>query len=579
LLIFDFTTLCFTRVDPARSDAYPTRVAGIPPQTEGKRVSKGQPDVPEERDTDTADVASQAYYPELILCLCAAVGTDTKEVTAAFASELKAVGYTPVPIRLSQLMPQIPGLESLADLTEEDRRIRMSMRAGNEIRRVVKSADAVIRLALPEIQKCRRTLNGDPDVQAERHCFIISSLKREEELETLRRLYGQRVLLASIYEPREVRCENLCRNIARSKRSAKPEDHRETADELIAIDQKEKSDRFGQRLEDVFQKADVFLKAGISLRTEIRRFIQLLFRAPFIAPTIDEILIFHARATSQRSADLSRQVGAVIATGTGEILATGCNEVPRAGGGVNWDSVAGTNRDYRDYNVGQDSAAGTRKEIVAEILDELAKAEWLTQEKAGLPSEQRAHEALFGDSKPLSGTAVASLLEFGRIVHAEMAAICDAAMRGVGVQGATLYCTTFPCHMCARLIMAAGICRVVYIQPYPKSRAKMLYKRAIKVDEDREADQDAVKFEAFVGVAPSRFLDLFDMVARKDEQGYALSSVAPSGAPKSVTSGSLATELESSYIASINADWSQLKLNEDNDPPGIRRTVELDEGG
>jgi deoxycytidylate deaminase len=289
--------------------------------------------------------------------------------------------------------------------------------------------------------------------------------------------------------------------------------------------------------------------------------------------------MFHARATSQRSADLSRQVGAVIATSTGEILATGCNEVPRAGGGVNWDSVAGTDGDYRYYNVGQDAAAGTRKEIVAELLDELAKDGWLIKEKAGLPKGQRAHEALFGDSKPLHGTAVASLLEFGRIVHAEMAAICDAAMRGVRVQSASLYCTTFPCHMCARLVMAAGIRRVVYIQPYPKSRAKILYKRAIQVDQDREADQDAVKFEAFVGVAPSRFLELFEMVARKDEQGYSLSRGAPSGAPKGVTSGSLATELESSYIASIEADWSQLSLSEDNDPRQTVPTVELDEGG
>jgi hypothetical protein len=272
-------------------------------------VSKGQPDALQEH----AETLSQAYYPELILCLCAAVGTDTKEITAAFSSELEEVGYTPVPIRLSQLMPQIPGLEFLAELTEEDQRIRMSMRAGNEIRRVVKNADAVIRLALPEIQNCRRTVNGDPDVQAERHCFIISSLKREEELETLRRLYGQRVLLASIYEPRELRSENLCRNIARSKRSAKPEEHQQTADELIAIDQKEKLAKFGQRLEDVFQKADVFLKAGANLRAEVRRFMQLLFRASFVTPTIDEILMFHARATSQRSADLSRQVGAVIA--------------------------------------------------------------------------------------------------------------------------------------------------------------------------------------------------------------------------------------------------------------------------
>lgn len=555
-------------------DAAQTR----PPTRDGRgKVSKGPPGIPKASGGETADVASQVYYPELILCLCAAVGTDTKEITEAFAFEFQAVGYTPVPIRLSQLMPQIPGLEFLAEITEEDQRIRMSMRAGNEIRRVVQNADAVIRLALPEIQKRRLDVCGDPDVQAERHCFIISSLKREEELETLRRLYGQRVLLASIYEPRELRRDNLCRNIARSKHSARLEDHQHIADDLIAIDQKETLNIFGQRLEDVFQKADVFLKAGGTLRAEVRRFVQLLFRAPFITPTIDEILMFHARATGQRSADLSRQVGAVIATATGEILATGCNEVPRAGGGVNWDLVAGTDRDHRDYNVGQDAAAGTRKEIVTEILDKLAEDGWLTEAKADLPSEQRAHEALFEDNRPLYGTAVASLLEFGRIVHAEMAAICDAAMRGVRIQSATLYCTTFPCHMCARLIIAAGICRVIYIQPYPKSRAKVLYKRGIQVDHDREADQDAVKFEAFVGIAPSRFLDLFEMVRRKDDHGYAPPGVAPSGAPKGVTSGSLAPELESSYIASIDTDWSQLQLDE-NDPTEPQTAVELNEG-
>jgi hypothetical protein len=121
-----------------------------------RAVSTDKPDLPEDSNVVPADGVAHAYYPELILCLCAAVGTDTREITAAFASELEEVGYTPVPIRLSQLMPQIPGLEFLAELTEEDQRIRMSMRAGNEIRRVVKNGDAVIRLALPEIQNCRR---------------------------------------------------------------------------------------------------------------------------------------------------------------------------------------------------------------------------------------------------------------------------------------------------------------------------------------------------------------------------------------------------------------------------------------
>ena len=112
--------------------------------------------------------------------------------------------------------------------------------------------------------------------------------------------------------------------------------------------------------------------------------------------------------------------------------------------------------------------------------------------------------------------------------------------------------------MCARHIIAAGIKRVVYIEPYPKSRAKKLYKRAIQVDQDREADDDAVKFEAFVGIAPSRFLDLFEMVTRKDDQGYSLKVEAPHNGPKGVRLGSPVSELESSYLASIDkAEWSK----------------------
>ena len=236
----------------------------------------------------------------------------------------------------------------------------------------------------------------------------------------------------------------------------------------------------------------------------------------------------------------------------GEILATGCNEVPRAGGGINWDKVTGSPRDYRDYKLGQDAAAAAKKEVVANALDALSKAGWLKSEFANKQPEELAQLALFSEQKPLEGATIANLLNFGLIVHAEMAAICDAAMRGVGLRRSTLYCTTFPCHMCARHIIAAGIRRVVYIEPYPKSRAKKLYRRSIRVDEDSEADSDAVKFDAFVGIAPTRFLDLFEMPERKDEQGYALNEEAPSQNPKSVTSEPSVSELESDYLAPIN---------------------------
>ena len=69
--------------------------------------------------------------------------------------------------------------------------------------------------------------------------------------------------------------------------------------------------------------------------------------------------------------------------------------------------------------------------------------------------------------------------EFSRPVHAEMAALIDAARRGVPVNGHSLYVTTFPCHNCAKHIVAAGIQRVVYLEPYSKSRAGNLHREDI----------------------------------------------------------------------------------------------------
>ena len=84
-------------------------------------------------------------------------------------------------------------------------------------------------------------------------------------------------------------------------------------------------------------------------------------------------------------------------------------------------------------------------ELVSEVLKRLGEAGWLAEQKKCMDADTLAQSALFeGESPPLRGTRAASVLEFGRVVHAEMAAICDAARRGISVQDAVLYCTTFP---------------------------------------------------------------------------------------------------------------------------------------
>jgi len=61
--------------------------------------------------------------------------------------------------------------------------------------------------------------------------------------------------------------------------------------------------------------------------------------------------------------------------------------------------------------------------------------------------------------------------ELCRAVHAEQNAIIQAALHGVGIEGATLYCTHQPCIMCAKMLINAKIKRVVYELPYPDTYA------------------------------------------------------------------------------------------------------------
>jgi dCMP deaminase len=52
-------------------------------------------------------------------------------------------------------------------------------------------------------------------------------------------------------------------------------------------------------------------------------------------------------------------------------------------------------------------------------------------------------------------------------IHAEQNAIIQAAKLGISIDGATLYCTHQPCSVCAKMIINAGIRRVIYQEGYP----------------------------------------------------------------------------------------------------------------
>ena len=62
--------------------------------------------------------------------------------------------------------------------------------------------------------------------------------------------------------------------------------------------------------------------------------------------------------------------------------------------------------------------------------------------------------------------------EVCRNICAEQLAISEAARNGVEIDGSTAYITTFPCHICAKLLVSSGITEIVYDKDYPDELSK-----------------------------------------------------------------------------------------------------------
>ncbi|MCK9565819.1 MAG: dCMP deaminase family protein [Methanothrix sp.] len=69
------------------------------------------------------------------------------------------------------------------------------------------------------------------------------------------------------------------------------------------------------------------------------------------------------------------------------------------------------------------------------------------------------------------GVASGTRHELCRAVHAEQNAIIQAALHGISIEGATLYCTHQPCILCAKMMINARVIKVVYRQSYPDGTA------------------------------------------------------------------------------------------------------------
>lgn len=441
---------------------------------------------------------TNTHTQELVIALCGPIGSPLHEVAQSFEDILKTeFGYTECKkIRMSQLIDTHAKQVSISIPSQYGfDRVKAQIDAGNKLREQF-GASILAELAINEIcldrDQHKQDASPKDDSQAyasRRVCHIIDSIKNQEELDLIRMIYREMVYVVGVFSPLEQREANL-----KTRGLAAADLHK-----LIDLDSGEESDT-GQTVRNTFPQSDFFLRTDSGtdsqLTKRVKRFLNLILGTEITTPSNNETAMYAAASAASNSACLSRQVGASITNSSGDIISIGWNDVPKAKGGL-YNADGNSDNDKRCWNKGGKCSNDEEKKIFSNEL--------LSALKGIIPEDKidKARTAIDSYGK------LKSLIEFSRSVHAEMHAIINAGkVAGDKVSGGKLFVTTYPCHSCARHIIAAGISEVYFIEPYRKSLALKLHGDAIS---ENETDESKVRLLPFDGVAPGRYLDLFKM--------------------------------------------------------------------
>lgn len=456
--------------------------------------------------------------PELFIGLVGPIGVDLDLVYEQLSDNLKIVGYSCNLVKITDILREVPFSIKVDDSSYTKRYMSLISEA-DRICRDYGSSDFLARLAMARIREFRKNISGSYSTPATGNAYIIRQLKREAEVDLLKRVYGRKFILVSVFLNEKERRDSLVKRIATYNATTTSDDqNNQDALALMSKDSQEENETHGQEVSLIFHKGDVFVDGAnkTAIGSTIGRFINAFFGHNGISPNKNEYGMYAAAGASLRSIDLSRQVGAAIFSEAGEVLSLGCNEVPKAFGGTYWaDDLP---ESYRDFEEGMDANHLYKTVIVRDLIDRLENKGVLNKNEARKLKNPESFK-LFIESKDIKESKAMDIIEFGRMIHAEMSAISDAARIGISIKGATLFCTTFPCHVCAKHIVAAGVKKVVFLEPYPKSYAKRLHSDSITFE--KSESEKKVLFEPFLGISPRRYRDIFEKGKRKDGQGKA----------------------------------------------------------
>ena len=258
-------------------------------------------------------------------------------------------------------------------------------------------------------KRVRETIERNHPPKKNSNCYVIDGIRNPGEIKELQRLNDFHLI--GVFAPMETIINRILkRGRVGEKRASKPEIEKNLSREM---GKGEKSS--GQQISKCLNMADFLINNKGTIREleqKLNHFFGLMNDAD--RPTFDEVFMELAYVWSKRSTCLRRHVGAVIAKDKQQLTA-GYNGAPKG-------------------------------------IPHCAEQGGCLREKLHVPSGTR-HELCRG-------------------THAEQNAITQAAKFGIDISGGTLYCNASPCVICTKMIINAGITRVVFDGEYNDPLAK-----------------------------------------------------------------------------------------------------------
>ncbi len=306
--------------------------------------------------------------------------------------------------------------------------------------------------------------------------IVIDGFRNVKEVEEIRRIYP-RFFLVAVCAEKDERWKRVCKDYGGNYSEFEDDDRRDQNEDFEwgqsvqkCVDDADyvfyNNDHLVVNLSDGNEEPDSE-KIGRQLTDQAEDFVRLMKgQANCRGPSPEEAQVLAAYAQSNCSTCLKRHVGAVITIKRKEqefVISTGFNDNP-----PNIRTCKSEKACYKDEDMTSKLKArgksiycpscGTHHESLAEP--------WFCK-KCGANLKAWLHPN--------------RNMELCTAIHAEERAILS--LRGRRTDGATIFVTTFPCFQCARLILDAGIKKVVYVEAYPvKDTATFLRRNGVLIE-------------------------------------------------------------------------------------------------